>query len=287
MQTSTFSMRFTGVLHEMCEPALGGRDATGKEVDVDSPYEGGGSPLVLCGQHGWSEAIGPLLRHGADPMMEDYHGYTALSAAAQYGHAQVVLAVLDDKTHDLAVYIDAPERYVCTPLFLATAFGHEDAVRLLLSRGSTAARTLTSAGRTPLSFANDARKRNIKLRHIWRWLANPDEVSVDLDHVLIPPNDPKDFEVDLGCGTCRYATSRYDTYLSCDYCENYPGLSLRRGICLECFASGERCRDTTHTLKKIRFVRGVIGWEPVSQELVYQTTTAESGKEASIWGLLC
>ena len=77
----------------------------------------------------------------------DYDGSTALHAAAQAGHADVVLRLLDS-----GAAVDAPTRCGDTPLHLAAGEGHLRAAEALVERGA-APEARTIYGATPLVHA--------------------------------------------------------------------------------------------------------------------------------------
>lgn len=217
-----------------------------KNVEVNARTEDtGGTPLSIAATLGFEEAIGPLLENGADPRLTDNEGCTSLALAARYGHAATVLALLDNERQKAEWHIDTPENLQRTPLFLATLYGHEHIVRILLSRGSNAIETPTSAGRTPLSFVHDYNGSGQKMFRMWMYLSGYSDTTLDPEGIEEASREAKDAIEDMWCNRCGFGISPYDIHFHCLICH-----SGDYDVCLECVTAGQTCLDVSHTLEK-------------------------------------
>ena len=88
--------------------------------------------LHHAAHHGSVESLAALVALGADPKAQDSDGRTPLMIAAAGGHVEAVRELLkhDDR-------IDLASKYGSTPLNLAASRGHEAVVRFLLDRGAS------------------------------------------------------------------------------------------------------------------------------------------------------
>ena len=133
---------------------------------------------------------------------------------------------------------------------------------MLLSRGSSARRTPTIAGRSALSVARDYMKSAQfagidRLQSIWKLLCSPSETSVDMKEVEASSKTAKDVDAYAVCDTCSMDISPYDTFFHCVICHdgNFD-------ICTECIGGGATCLDATHTLQKMGYIDGI--WSIIS-----------------------
>ncbi|KAL4782879.1 ankyrin repeat-containing domain protein [Aspergillus varians] len=148
----------------------------GVDIDLDQ-----GAPVVWACKGRHARAVRLLLENGARIEGQEAWGLTAVTAAegetalclaVMYGHANVVLALLDDgppletwrwpelghtSTYKYQPqyyeYLDAPENHGRTTLYHATVTGYVEIVRMLLSRGSTAMAVQATGGHSALLFA--------------------------------------------------------------------------------------------------------------------------------------
>lgn len=235
-------------------------------VEIDRRgLSNGRTPLAIATSLGFAAAIKPLLEAGADPTIKDADGCTALALAARFGHADSALAMLAGDADTRKRFIDIPDECGRTPLFLATIFGHEQIVRILLTKGSLARKKMTSAGRSPLSFANDHQKGEKNLRSVWEWLVCPYYANIDIVAIKKASHKARRSVVEANCDQCLFGLSVYDTHLHCVVCHNN-----NFDICMECFASGYTCLDPSHVLQKFASVED--RWVRVSDEPVNQNT---------------
>lgn len=254
-------------------------------VNVDARNTEGQTPLSVAAQRGFSRAIRCLLQYSADPTIVDNDGSTPLVIAARNGHAQAVLDLLDDhalssystkhcdtlseaSTSGREGYIDTPDRFNRTPLFLATLYGYEEVVRILLSRGSSAMHFATIAGRTPLSVAQDhsqnaTNSKAERINSIWACLRDSSRVDVDLEKVEASSKAAEYHSRDVVCDSCSLEISVYDTHYHCAICndDNYD-------MCVECVGGGQTCEDSTHVLQRLRMVDG--SWTAVTDDSIEQ-----------------
>ncbi|KAL2835557.1 ankyrin repeat-containing domain protein [Aspergillus pseudoustus] len=152
------------------------------------------APIIIAAMAGQADMVKLLLQHGADPRSENDQGCTPLAIAAQRGWFDVALALLDHERVNASpatvpvqatqvrhsslsppalatksqdrLTIDKADTHGRTPLFHATANGYYNIVRALLSSGSGAMDTTTSAGRSPRSV-------------VQQWFAQPELVVDD------------------------------------------------------------------------------------------------------------
>jgi ankyrin repeat protein len=223
------------------------------------------TPLATAASLGFVNAIKPLLERGADPAMTDWDGCTPLALAARFGHASTALALLEVDADIHKEYIDIPDECGRTPLFLATLYGHEQIVRILLARGSSARKKPTCAGRSPLSFADDHQTGKKNLRSVWEWLACPYYADIDPHAVQKASDKARRSFVDANCDQCQFSLSVYDTHFHCAICHNDDF-----DICMECIGGGYTCLDPSHVLQKFTSVDD--NWVPVLDDVVHQTT---------------
>lgn len=236
-------------------------------VEIDPrALSDGRTPLAIAASRGFAAAIKPLLEKGADPTIKDADGCTALALAARFGHADSALAILDGDADIRKRFIDIPDNCGRTPLFLATLHGHEHIVRLLLTKGSLARKNLTTAGRSPLSFANDHQEGKKNLRSIWEFLACPYYANIDIVAIKKASQKARRSVVYARCDQCQFGLSVYDNHFHCVICNDNDF-----DICMECFGSGYTCFDLSHVLQKFGEVEEDC-WGPVSDEPVYQNT---------------
>ncbi|KAJ5329918.1 hypothetical protein N7452_010308 [Penicillium brevicompactum] len=229
----------------------------------------GRTQLTLAATRGTHVGVRILLQNGADPTSVDVDGYTALAHAAQHGHSFSVLEFLtwnenesakaieqdslasSGKNRTCASFIDIPDNRIRTPLFLATLYGQEESVRILVSKGASLD-IATCAGRTPLSFANDTKDQvseieNDIMRRIWIWLTHPSEIKLDMQRIKNSSKKTwRDEVVRMECDWCLKPASEYDTVLHCDTCNGGDF-----DIDLECLYAGGSCHDKGHTLRKM------------------------------------
>lgn len=238
-----------------------------QHVEVDRrALSNGRTALAVAASVGFVEAIKPLLETGADPTIKDADGSTPLALAARYGQAAYVLALLEGDADACEKYIDMPDECGRTPLFLATLYGHEQIVRVLLAKGSLARKKLTSAGRSPLSFANDHQVGEFNLRAVWEWLACPYYADVDQFAVLKASAKARRAFGSARCDQCQFALSTYDTHFHCAICHNDDF-----DICMECLGGGFTCLNPSHVLQMCISVDG-LNWVPVPHEFFHQNT---------------
>ncbi|KAJ5153134.1 uncharacterized protein N7482_009612 [Penicillium canariense] len=252
-------------------------------VNIEARNRDGQTPLSIAAVH--SKAIMPLMKKGATLTTIDNDGCSPLVMAAREGHAQTVLDLLDGHVTSATLTehhgmecregkngtkscIDTPDRLNRTPLFLATLYGYEEVVRILLSRGSSAIHYTTNAGRTPLSVARDYTQRPLEtsdttMESILTCLCNPYDVEVDMEKVQLSSEAARHSDMEIVCDSCSFAISVRDTHYHCAICNdnNYD-------ICLECIASGAMCYDTMHVLQHLRMVDG--RWTAIPNRPVYQ-----------------
>jgi ankyrin repeat protein len=103
--------------------------------------------LAAISSNGYEE-VHLLLLRGADPNLADNAGWTPLHYAAWFGSSTIVIA--DLLAH--GAKIDARNDRGITPLYFASAAGHESQVKLLLQHGADRG-IASNSGYTPLRVA--------------------------------------------------------------------------------------------------------------------------------------
>ena len=108
----------------------------------------GWTPLSLAVAEGKRDVVDKLLEFGADANIKNLAGRTALMFACRYGFADLAEKLIDHGA-DPNVMPVLPEP---NALMVAAQFGHEQVVRLLLSRGADA-KAKTRDGKTAIEYA--------------------------------------------------------------------------------------------------------------------------------------
>ena len=123
----------------------------GREGWVGGP--GSTMQLMRAARGGDVVRVRQLVQLGAPLDLVDEGSWSALHFACRRGHAAVAEALLDGKFEGRGAAIDLQDRNGSTPLTLASMWGHESVVRLLLARGANVA--LRCVGMTALWWAKD------------------------------------------------------------------------------------------------------------------------------------
>ena len=101
-------------------------------VPLESRDAEGRTALHAASWQGDVDAVGLLLRRGADPNAQDTEGRTPLHSVAWRGHAEVGRLLLENR----ATHVDlACRRQAATALSIAAQEGHANIVAMLLERG--------------------------------------------------------------------------------------------------------------------------------------------------------
>ncbi|KAJ5397843.1 hypothetical protein N7509_005956 [Penicillium cosmopolitanum] len=226
------------------------------------------TPLSLAARIGFTEAVRLLLGRNANRSVKNAWGQTPLLHAVTKGYAETVLALLEHAHQDevgpsCKQFIDEPDIKGRTPLFLATNYGLEEIVKLILHYGSSAKESPTCAGRTPLSIVemhmkSDHGVKCESLQNIWNLLQQESVGPIDREKITSVGEEWEEFEAT--CDTCDEPISPYDMHYHCSICDgnNFD-------ICQECVASGGTCYDPTHTWQKTIIVDG--SWKEISDSL--------------------
>lgn len=99
-------------------------------ADINSASKGGFTSLLVAVSIGSVAMVRLFLETGAD-MRGDVEDHTPLIFAATYGHAEIMMPLLD-----VGAEINAHSKSGWTPLTTAARYGHLDCVRYLLDRGA-------------------------------------------------------------------------------------------------------------------------------------------------------
>ncbi|MEK6288591.1 MAG: ankyrin repeat domain-containing protein [Acidobacteriota bacterium] len=112
--------------------------------------------LRQAAQTGNLEAVDEALNRGANFNTPDEIGDTALNLAAEFGHIEVVLRLLDARADN--EHLGGGQK---TPLMNATFAGQTPVVKLLLSRGARINRDLLSSLELKVSIAEENTKTDL------------------------------------------------------------------------------------------------------------------------------
>ena len=103
------------------------------------------------------DALDALLKRGAKPnSVSKYSGCTSLHFAAQFGHAQIIHRLLNEKDLDT----DATDQQGMTALHVAINRGYEEICKELVNNGACVTMT-TAKGQTCLHLAAASGSTNI------------------------------------------------------------------------------------------------------------------------------
>lgn len=112
--------------------------------------------LYWASRSGNNRSVVTLLTTDVDPNLETVHNQSPLSAAAEFGHLDVVKTLIDGGAD-----INSDQERGMTPLSMAVENGHVDTAGFLLSYGHIKVDTEASKGRTPLYSAISGRHTGI------------------------------------------------------------------------------------------------------------------------------
>lgn len=122
-----------GDMETVMQALLDGADINTRQGDFNN------TPLLAASRDGYNSVVDVLLNktYGeADVNATDRDNASALFISSQYGHAEVVKALLDAKA-----FVDASRsQYNDSPLFIASQNGHQNVVRELLEAGANVSR---------------------------------------------------------------------------------------------------------------------------------------------------
>ncbi|XP_046902418.1 ankyrin repeat domain-containing protein 50 [Hypomesus transpacificus] len=118
-------------------------------VPLESRDAEGRSALHAASWQGDVDAVGLLLRRGADPNAQDTEGRTPLHSVAWRGHAEVGRLLLETRGTDVDL---ACRRQAATALSIAAQEGHANIVAMLLERGANPDH-VDNYGRSPVKVA--------------------------------------------------------------------------------------------------------------------------------------
>ncbi|KAL4913323.1 ankyrin repeat-containing domain protein [Aspergillus aurantiobrunneus] len=139
-------------------------------IDVDASSEDGRTPLSYTSELGRVQLVDLLLSRGADPGHKCQDGRAAHSYAAQAGHTQVFMGLIQTQK----VQLDSRDSRAWTPLFWAAASGQQDMVRLLLELGADPD-VRDGRGMTALAWALE--KRHLHVARDLQAVSTPDRGS--------------------------------------------------------------------------------------------------------------
>lgn len=96
------------------------------------------------------ETVKDLLKHGADPNIQDEHGLTPLMRAVNYNHIENVKDLLKHGADP-----NIQDQHGLTPLMRALCYNHIENVKILLKHGAYIEKILTHDGRTTTKCATN------------------------------------------------------------------------------------------------------------------------------------
>ncbi|XP_033613197.1 ankyrin repeat domain-containing protein 29 isoform X5 [Fukomys damarensis] len=118
-------------------------------VDVDCRDSDGGTALLAASQYGHRQVVETLLKHGANIHDQLYDGATALFLAAQGGYLDVIRLLLSS-----GAKVNQPRQDGTAPLWIASQMGHSEVVRVMLLRGADRDSTRNDGTTALLKAAN-------------------------------------------------------------------------------------------------------------------------------------
>jgi ankyrin repeat protein len=120
-----------------------------RAAEVDKPRRDGMTPfMVACSRNG-VDAARALLRHGADPARSTAHGSTSLHIASFFGHQAAVRLLLGHPRTDLL----AKDQKGTDALICAAGNGHAEIVQMILAHERADVNARKHDGATPLFVA--------------------------------------------------------------------------------------------------------------------------------------
>ncbi|XP_056279286.1 ankyrin repeat domain-containing protein 50 isoform X1 [Pseudoliparis swirei] len=136
-------------------------------VPLESRDSEGRTALHVASWQGCVEMVDLLLKHGANPNAQDTEGRPPIHSVAWTGHAEVGHRLLKNR----AVVIDLPCHQRATALSIAAQEGHANVVAMLLERGANP-NHVDKYGRSPVKVAGKHRHFDI-VRLLERYGATP------------------------------------------------------------------------------------------------------------------
>lgn len=130
------------------------QDAINFDVNARGEYRM--APLIFAAQEGFTSIVEMLLRHGANPNIQDKRYRTALSHAAQEGHCDVLELLLSHGADPNVI-----DDECSTALIWGACRGKEDIVRRLLAVEGIDKNPVDNEGMSPLTWAIERRYRKI------------------------------------------------------------------------------------------------------------------------------
>ena len=121
----------------------------GAKIDQRSVY--GWTALMQASCYGSLPIVGLLLQHRANPNVTNVWGATALSCACRNGHVAIASLLLDAES-TVNGYASA-HADAASPLMIAAQHGHDDIVRMLVSRDADVDARLVDVGWNALMLA--------------------------------------------------------------------------------------------------------------------------------------
>lgn len=115
----------------------------GASIDLGSK---GITPLLIAAEYGHTDVVKALLNKNASVLVINEKGTTPLYAAAKYGHVDIVKALLSKNAP-----VNQARKDGLTPLFIAAKEGFVDVVNALLDKGASI--NMPCQGKTPLYIA--------------------------------------------------------------------------------------------------------------------------------------
>ncbi len=115
----------------------------------ESTSSNGGNPLTIATMRGLTEIVKLLLKKPGIDIARELHGKKAFLLAAQYGHVEIVRALLSQ----FIIEVNQREQKGLTALMFAAKNGHNDVLELLLTQPGTLLEAEDSEGQTALQLA--------------------------------------------------------------------------------------------------------------------------------------
>lgn len=125
-----------------------------KHADPNNARSDGITALMTSSANGHADSVSILLQNGADATAVDQEGLTPLMNAAESGNIDILKALTESvEESKRKEYVDALSETGFTALIVASAHGHADAIKYLLSEASATVDFMHESGVTALMYA--------------------------------------------------------------------------------------------------------------------------------------
>ncbi|EFQ25939.1 uncharacterized protein GLRG_01083 [Colletotrichum graminicola M1.001] len=204
-------------------------------IDLEAADSQGWTPLHTTSTNGNVELANFFLeRCPGHIKIKDQIGRTCLFLAAMRGRSEIVRLLLSQKAST-----DIKDLYNATPLIAASRHGHESVVELLLQAENVDLGHKDDFGLTALSWAR--KSGNARTLQLLLEGSDGEEVQINSEDTVTRKGVVSFHENNAWCDICTFYVPGGKVYYFCEVC---PGGDFC--ICLECYAAGLKCLDSSH-----------------------------------------